>query len=86
MPESLSRISSALVRSSQRLDDDEVVFESATSLSYSLFFHFPLFSGFFEVNRSRKEIGSAKSALQPETTMSKLPAVDRYRRVLNGRF
>jgi hypothetical protein len=39
-----------------------------------------------EVNRSRKEIGSAKSALQPEMTRSKLPEVDRERRVLNGRF
>ena len=39
-----------------------------------------------EVNRSRKEIGSAKSALQPAMTRSKLPEVDRERRVLNGRF
>lgn len=82
MPASFKRMSSALLMSLQRWLADVVVLESAISLSYSLFDHCPSFWLLPVVNRSRKEIGSAKSAIQSIRPSWKLWLARRFSRVL----
>ncbi len=84
MPASFKRMSSALLMSLQRWLADVVVLESAISLSYSLFDHCPSFWLLPVVNRSRKEIWSAKSAIQSIRPSWKLWLARRFSRVLNG--